>query len=99
MAGAASAAASAPRTPALFDGRDLGADARPAGRRAAAAAARARPRRSARGRCVMAPAEHDRAVAFLSHVPQLVAWALADAARGDAVARRHLRLAGPASAT
>jgi prephenate dehydrogenase len=45
---------------------------------------------------VMAPAEHDRAVAFLSHVPQIVAWALADAARGDAVARRSLRLAGPA---
>ena len=45
---------------------------------------------------VMTPAEHDRAVAFLSHVPQIVAWALADAARADAVARRHLRLAGPA---
>jgi prephenate dehydrogenase len=45
---------------------------------------------------VMTPAEHDRAAAFLSHVPQIVAWALADAARGDAVTRRHLRLAGPA---
>ena len=35
-------------------------------------------------------------MAFLSHVPQIVAWALADAARADAVTRRHLRLAGPA---
>jgi prephenate dehydrogenase len=45
---------------------------------------------------VTTPAEHDRAVAFLSHVPQVVAWALADAARADAVTRRNLRLAGPA---
>jgi prephenate dehydrogenase len=45
---------------------------------------------------VTTPAEHDRAVAFLSHVPQIVAWALADAARADAVTRRHLRIAGPA---
>jgi prephenate dehydrogenase len=45
---------------------------------------------------VTTPAEHDRAVAFLSHVPQLVAWALADAAGADAVTRRHIRLAGPA---
>jgi prephenate dehydrogenase len=45
---------------------------------------------------VTTPADHDRAVAFLSHVPQVLAWALADAARADAVARRHLRLAGPA---
>lgn len=39
--------------------------------------------------------EHDRALAYLSHLPQLVAWALMDAARGDAVAARRLRLAGP----
>ena len=38
---------------------------------------------------------HDRAMAFLSHAPQVVAWALLEAARGDAVARRHLRRAGP----
>jgi prephenate dehydrogenase len=38
---------------------------------------------------------HDRAMAFLSHVPQVVAWALLVAARGDAVARRHVRRAGP----
>jgi prephenate dehydrogenase len=40
-------------------------------------------------------AAHDRVVAFLSHTPQLVAWALAEAARRDPVARRHLRQAGP----
>ena len=42
----------------------------------------------------MDAATHDRAMAFLSHVPQVVAWALLEAARGDAVARRHLRRAG-----
>src|SRR6266496_1994156 len=40
-------------------------------------------------------AVHDRAVAFLSHLPQVVAWALAAAARGDAKAGRWLSLAGP----
>lgn len=44
---------------------------------------------------VLAPAVHDRVVAFLSHVPQLVAWALVEAARRDPVARRRLALAGP----
>ena len=34
-------------------------------------------------------------VAYLSHVPQIVSWALEAAARRDAVARRHLALAGP----
>jgi prephenate dehydrogenase len=43
----------------------------------------------------MSPAEHDRTVAFLSHVPQLVAWAIDTAAQGDAVAARHIGLAGP----
>ena len=43
----------------------------------------------------MDAAAHDRAVAFLSHVPQLVSWALLDAARADPVARRHLSVAGP----
>jgi len=45
---------------------------------------------------VMDPAEHDRVVAFLSHVPQLVAWALQAAAESDAVASRRLGAAGPA---
>lgn len=40
-------------------------------------------------------AAHDRVMAFLSHAPQVVAWALRDAARGDRVARRHLGRAGP----
>jgi len=43
----------------------------------------------------MSPAEHDRTVAFLSHAPQLVSWALVDAARADPVARRRLAVAGP----
>ena len=38
---------------------------------------------------------HDRAMAFLSHAPQVVAWALLETARRDSVARRHLRHAGP----
>jgi prephenate dehydrogenase len=45
---------------------------------------------------VMSPAEHDRVVAFLSHVPQVVAWALFGAAKADGVAARHLEVAGPA---
>jgi prephenate dehydrogenase len=40
-------------------------------------------------------ATHDRAMAYLSHAPQVVAWALVETARGDLVARRHLRQAGP----
>jgi len=43
----------------------------------------------------MRPDEHDRAIAFLSHVPQLVAWAIDGAARGDRVTARYRRLAGP----
>lgn len=38
---------------------------------------------------------HDRAMAYLSHLPQIVAWALAAAARGDRVTARLLGLAGP----
>jgi prephenate dehydrogenase len=44
---------------------------------------------------VVDAATHDRAMAYLSHAPQVVAWALLEAARGDAVARRHIRRAGP----
>lgn len=40
-------------------------------------------------------AAHDRVVAFLSHAPQVVAWALLEAAASDPVARAHLRGAGP----
>jgi prephenate dehydrogenase len=38
---------------------------------------------------------HDRAIAFLSHLPQLAAWALLGAATGDRETRRRLALAGP----
>ena len=51
-------------------------------------AAGARPRR-------LAPGAHDRTVAFLSHVPQVLAWALLGATRRDPVARRHVDVAGP----
>lgn len=39
--------------------------------------------------------EHDRVLAFLSHLPQIAAWALSAAARGDRAARHWLALAGP----
>ncbi|HET9315320.1 MAG TPA: prephenate dehydrogenase/arogenate dehydrogenase family protein [Vicinamibacteria bacterium] len=48
---------------------------------------------------VLTPAVHDRVVAYLSHVPQVVSWAIASAARNDPVARRHLALAGPGYAS
>jgi prephenate dehydrogenase len=44
---------------------------------------------------VVAEDAHDRAMAYLSHLPQVVAWALSSAARRDPVASRLLRLAGP----
>ena len=43
----------------------------------------------------MGAEEHDRVLAFLSHLPQIAAWALEAAARGDRAARRRLTLAGP----
>jgi len=43
----------------------------------------------------LTPAQHDRAVAFLSHVPQVLAWALRDAARSDRVTTRQATIAGP----
>jgi prephenate dehydrogenase len=45
---------------------------------------------------VMDAADHDRTVAYLSHVPQLAAWALFEAARRDPVAGPRAALAGPA---
>jgi prephenate dehydrogenase len=44
---------------------------------------------------LLAPEEHDRVMAFLSHVPQIASWAIRRAALDDAVTRRHLGLAGP----
>jgi prephenate dehydrogenase len=43
---------------------------------------------------VVTPAVHDRAVAVLSHLPQVVSYALLETARRDRVAGRHLALAG-----
>ena len=52
--------------------------------------------RSVGGRvALLDPSDHDRAVAFLSHLPQLLAWSLAGAVRDDKVARRYLSFAGP----
>ena len=48
---------------------------------------------------LLTPAAHDRVVAYLSHVPQMVSWAIAGAARSDPVAGRHLALAGPGFAS
>jgi len=80
----------------LFRGRRWiltpGADTAPDALRAVRALVRAAGARPV----VMTPAEHDRAVAFLSHVPQVLAWALFAAARSDRVASRHLDVAGPA---
>jgi prephenate dehydrogenase len=43
---------------------------------------------------VVSPQAHDRTLAFLSHLPQVVAYALRGAVGGDSVAARHLHLAG-----
>jgi len=68
------------------------ADTTPAALRAVRALVRAAGARPV----VMSPAEHDRVVAFLSHVPQVVAWALFGAAKADRVAAAHMDVAGPA---
>jgi prephenate dehydrogenase len=78
----------------LFRGRawaltPVGGDRAALGRvRALVRAAGARP-------VVVGAREHDRALAFLSHVPQIAAWALRGSALGDAVTSRNLGLAGP----
>jgi prephenate dehydrogenase len=78
----------------LFQGRSWILTPGPGARRAAGVVASlvravgARPVR-------LAPADHDRAVAFLSHLPQLVSWALMDAVGADPAGARHRRLAGP----
>jgi prephenate dehydrogenase len=56
--------------------------------RAVARAAGARPVR-------LTASEHDRFVALVSHLPQILSWALMAVVRGDAATRRRLRLAGP----
>lgn len=80
----------------LFEGRAWAltpvAETSPRALRAVAALARALGARPVRR---LEAGEHDRALAFLSHLPQVVARALLAAAQGDPVARRHLALAGP----
>jgi prephenate dehydrogenase len=63
---------------------------------AAVRAVRALARATGARAVVMTPDEHDRVVAFLSHVPQVLAWALLASARSDRVAGRRLAVAGPA---
>ncbi len=79
-------------TPDLFRGRPWiltgGAPWAVAAVRHLARAAGARP-------VSMRPEEHDHVMARLSHLPQLVAWALLDAARRDPASGRRLGLAGP----
>jgi prephenate dehydrogenase len=77
----------------LFEGRAwvLSAEAEPKALRRVRALARAAGARPV----VLEAARHDRALAFLSHVPQITAWALFEAARRDPVAGRALALAGP----
>jgi prephenate dehydrogenase len=43
----------------------------------------------------LSAAEHDRVLSFLSHLPQVVAWALMETALGDGATVRRLSLAGP----
>jgi prephenate dehydrogenase len=74
----------------LTPGRSAGAATRAVARLARAVGARP---------AVLTPAVHDRVVAYLSHVPQVVSWAIASAARNDPVTRRHLALAGPGFAS
>jgi prephenate dehydrogenase len=82
-------------TPDLFAGRTWvltpGAPVPAAALRTARALARALGARVV----TLDAAAHDRAVAFVSHLPQLASWALRAAAAGDPVAARHLRVAGP----
>jgi prephenate dehydrogenase len=82
----------------LFAGRPWIVTATPHTSAAARRAVRAMIRAVGARPVPVAAAAHDRAMAFLSHVPQVVSWALDGAARQDPVARRLLRVAGPAFA-
>lgn len=66
-------------------------EAAPAALRRVASVVRAAGARAVR----LEASEHDRVLAFLSHAPQMVSWAVFEAARRDPVAGRHLDLAGP----
>jgi prephenate dehydrogenase len=78
----------------LFRGRPWALVPMPGGARALARV-RALVRAVGGRPLVVSPQGHDRALAFLSHLPQVVAYALRAAAGRDPVAARHLHLAGP----
>ena len=81
-------------TPDLFRGRAwvLTPEGAP---RDAVRAVRALVRAAGARPVTMGAGDHDHVLARLSHLPQLVAWALFAAATGDGATRKHLRLAGP----
>jgi len=83
----------------LFAGRPWilvpGARSSPASRQALAQVRRLVSAAGGRPVLLPDPHEHDRAMAFLSHLPQMASWALQEAAASDPVALRHLALAGP----
>jgi prephenate dehydrogenase len=89
-AGAGFAASSAD----LFESRPWILTPNGAGR-AAVARVRALARAAGARPVLMTPQDHDRTMAFLSHMPQVLSWLLLASARSDAVAGRHLPLAGP----
>ena len=80
--------------PDLFEGRSWALTPAGASREAVRATSQLVERLGARPRRISVR-DHDRAMAYLSHVPQLVAWALEQSAASDATARRHRWLAGP----
>jgi len=61
----------------------------------AARTVRALVRRVGARPVLLGAADHDRLVALISHVPQIVSWALLETAAADRVARARLHLAGP----
>jgi prephenate dehydrogenase len=84
-------------TPRLFQGRGWILTPEGAGRdaRRALSAVRALVRATGARPVTMTAAAHDRVLARLSHLPQIVAWALLASARRDPATRRSLSLAGP----
>lgn len=67
----------------------------PAAEPRAARSVRALVRRVGARPVQLGAGDHDRLVALLSHVPQIVSWALLETASADRVAKSRLHLAGP----
>lgn len=78
----------------LFEGRRWALCPLPGTRPAALRRVRALVRSLGARPEIVAPARHDRTVAVLSHLPQLLAWALVETAGG--LGAEQARLAGPA---